>query len=110
MPETKKILIGVGASAVLSVAWELYPQKNQYKLAKLEGNPLAVFEHYHIGLISMITARYTTKYQPYLDGLGAGLIIAECVQSEPFGINKPTFGASTALGLGLTVALILSYV
>jgi len=109
MPETKKILLGVGASAVVSVAWELYPQKNQYKLAKLEGNPLAVFEHYHWALMSLIAGRYVKSVSPYLDGLGAGLIVAECAQPEPFGINKPTFGASTALGIALTAILALSF-
>jgi len=108
MPETKKILVGVGASAVASVVWEMYPQKSQYKLAKLEGNPLAVFEHYHWGLMSIIAGRYVKSVSPYLDGLGAGLIVAECTQSDPFSINKPTFGASTGLGIVLTVLLALS--
>ena len=108
MPETKKILAGIGASAVVSIAWELYPQKNQYKLAKLEGNSIAIFEHYHWGLMSLIAGRYVKKATPYLDGLGAGLIVAECAQAEPFGINKPTFGTSTTLGLVLTIILALS--
>src|SRR4030043_76286 len=102
MPETKKILVGLGGSAVVCVAWELYPQKNQYKLAKLAGTHLAVFEHYHWGLMSLITGRYVKSASPYLYGLGAGLIVAECAQPEPFSINKPTFGASTVLGIVLT--------
>lgn len=109
MLDTKKMLVGLAGSAGICVAWELYPEKNQYKLAKLEGNPLAVMEHYHWGLISMIVARHTTKYQPYLDGLGAGLIVAECTQSDPFGINKPIFGASTVLGIVLSSILALSF-
>lgn len=108
MPETKKILVGVGASVVVCVAWELYPQKNQYKLAKLAGSPLAVFEHYHWGLMSLIVGRYVKSASPYLDGLGAGLIVAECAQPEPFAVTKPYFGASTALGIALTVILVLS--
>jgi len=109
MPETKKILIGLGASAVVSVAWELYPQKNQYKLAKLAGSPLAVFEHYHWGLMSLIAGRHVKSARPYLDGLGAGLIVAECAQPEPFAVAEPYFGTSTAIGIVLTTILALSF-
>ena len=108
MPDAKKILAGVGGSAVVTVAWELYPQKSQYKLAKLAGNPLAVFEHYHWGLVSLIAGRHVKSLSPYLDGFGAGLIVSECAQVAPFGINQPTFGVSTALGIVLTSILLLS--
>ena len=106
MPEVKKIAIGLAGSAVLAFAWERYPGKNTFKLAD---NPLAALEHYHLGLISMIVARHTKKYAPYLDGLGAGLIISEAGQAEPFGWNHDTFGASTVIGLTLASILALSF-
>lgn len=109
MDTTAKVLVGVAGAAATALVWELAPQKNEYQIAKLEGNPLAVMEHYHWGLISMIAARYTKKYQPYLDGFGVGLIVAEAAQPEPFAINKPYFGASTAIGLLLTGVLVLSF-
>ncbi len=106
MPETGKMLIGLGASAALAFAWEQYPGKNTFKLA--ETNPLAALEHYHAGLLSMIIARHTKKYAPYLDGIGAGLIVSEAGQAEPFGWNHPTFGAGTIIGLSLMSILALS--
>jgi hypothetical protein len=106
MNRTDKMLVGVAGSAVLSIAWDLYPGHNMFKLAD---NPLAVVEHYHIGLITMIAARTTKKYGPYLDGLGAGLIASEAGQAEPFGWNHPTFGASTIIGLTLASILALSF-
>jgi len=57
----------------------------------------------------LIVARYYKKGEPYLDGFGAGLIVAESAQSNPFGIGKPTFGASTTLGIILTAILALSF-
>ena len=108
MPDTKKIFVGLGASAVASVAWEVMPTSNQYKLALAE-SPLAFLEHYHFGIASLIVARHTKKATPYLDGFGAGLIVAESAQTNPFGIGKPTFGASTALGIVLTAILALSF-
>jgi len=106
MNQTEKMLVGVAGSAALSIAWDLYPQHNQFKLAD---NPLAVLEHYHVGLVTMIIARHTKKYAPYLDGLGAGLIASEAGQAEPFGWNHPTFGASTIIGLTLASILALSF-
>ena len=106
MPETAKMLVGLAGSAALAFTWERYPGKNTFKLA--EANPLAALEHYHSGLVSMIIARHTKKYAPYLDGLGAGLIISEAGQAEPFGWNHPTFGASTIIGLTLASILALS--
>ena len=87
MENSTKALIGVGASAVVAGAWELYPNKQYYRLA-ISKSPLAFIEHHHWGLASIIVARYTKKYQPYLDGFGVGLIASETVQSEPFGIGK----------------------
>lgn len=100
------MLIGVAGAAGAAYAWERYPGKNTFKLA--ETNPLAFLEHYHFGLISMIVARQTPKYAPYLDGFGAGLILAEAAQPEPFGWNHPTFGASTVTGIILASILALS--
>jgi len=107
MPETKKLLIGLGASVVASVVWQVVPTSNQYKLA-LAQSPLSFIEHYHWGLVSLIAGRYSKKGEPYLDGFGAGLIVGESTQANPFGIGKPTFGASTALGIALTTLLALS--
>jgi hypothetical protein len=58
MPETAKMIAGLATAAGLSVAWSMWPQHNQFKLAD---NPLAVLEHYHLGLISLIVARGTPK-------------------------------------------------
>jgi hypothetical protein len=107
MPETKKILVGLGASAIVSATWQVVPTSNQYKLALAE-SPLSFLEHYHFGIVSLIAGRVCKNYSMYLYGFGGGLIVAECAQPEPFGINKPTFGASTALGLVLTTILALS--
>ena len=106
MKNTAKMLVGLAGAAGAAYAWERYPGKDTFKLA--ETNPLAFLEHYHIGLISMIVARQTTKYAPYLDGLGVGLIISEASQPEPFGWNHPTFGASTVTGIILSAILALS--
>lgn len=108
MVEYKKVLAGVGASAVVSLVWEACPDKSQYRLAKLAGSPLAFLEHYHWGLASLIVGRYAKQHSPYFDGLGAGLIVLECGQADPFGVGKPTFGASTALGIALGTVLLLS--
>ena len=108
MPETGKMLVELAGSAALAFAWERYPGKDTFKLA-VESNPLAAMEHYHVGLISIIAARYAPKkYSPYLDGLGVGLIISEAGQAEPFGWNHATFGASTIIGLTLASILALS--
>ncbi len=108
MLETKKILVGLGASMVASVAWQVVPTNNQYKLALAE-SPLSFIEHYQWGLVSLIVARYYKKGEPYLDGFGTGLIVSEAAQPNPFGIGKPTFGASTTLGIALTAVLFLSF-
>ncbi len=108
MNRTDKMLVGIAGSAALSIAWDLYPGKDTFKLA-VASNPLAVLEHYHTGLFIMIVARHTKKYGPYLDGLGAGLIASEAGQAEPFGWNHPTFGASTIIGLTLASILALSF-
>ena len=89
MENSTKALIGVGASAVVAGAWELYPNKQAYRLA-ITKSPLAFVEHYHWGLASIIVARYTKKYQYYLDGLGVGLIASEAVHPQPFGIIGKT--------------------
>ena len=107
MPETKKLLIGLGASVVVSTVWQAVPTNNQYKLALAE-SPLSFIEHYHWGLVSLIVARYYKKGEPYLDGFGTGLIVGEAAQPNPFGIGKPTFEVSTALGIALTALLALS--
>lgn len=107
MPETKKLLIGLGASAVTCATWQAIPTSNQYKLS-LAQSPLSFLEHYHWGLVSIILARYTKNAKTYLDGFGTGLIVAEASGPQPFGIGKPTLGASTALGIVLTALLALS--
>ena len=106
MKNTAKMLVGLAGAAGAAYAWERYPGKDAFKLA--ETNPLAFMEHYHTGLISMIVARHAGKYAPILDGFGAGLIISEAGQPEPFGWNKPTFGASTVTGIILASILALS--
>jgi len=106
MKNTAKMLVGLAGAAGAAYAWERYPGKDAFKLA--ETNPLAFMEHYHTGLISMIVARHAGKYAPVLDGFGAGLIISEAGQAEPFGWNKPTFGASTITGIILSSILALS--
>jgi hypothetical protein len=106
MPETGKMIAGLATAAGLSIAWSMWPQHNQFKLAE---NPFAAIEHYHIGLISLIAARAAPKkYAPYLDGLGVGLIVSEAGQEQPFGWNHSTFGASTVIGLTLTSILALT--
>ena len=107
--DTRNFVIGVGSSLGATVVWELLPVHTQYKLAQLAGNPLAFVEHYHFGLASLILAKHTKGAKPYLVGLGAGLIVAEATQENPFAIGKPTFGASTALGIALTAILALSF-
>ncbi len=87
MENTTKALIGVGASGVVAGAWELYPNKQAYKLA-VSKSPLAFIEHYHFGLASIIVAQYTKRYQYYLDGFGVGLIASEIVHTQPFGVGK----------------------
>jgi hypothetical protein len=106
MPETGKMVAGLAAAAGVSIAWSMWPQHNQFKLAD---NPLAVIEHYHIGLISLIAARAVPKkYSPYLDGFGAGLIVSEAGQEQPFGWNHTTFAPSIVIGLTLASILALS--
>jgi len=107
--DTRNFALGVGSSLAATFVWELLPVHTQYKLAQLEGNPLAFVEHYHFGLASMIIAPHAKGAKPYLNGLGGGLIVAEATQENPFGVGKPTFGASTALGMALTAILALSY-
>jgi len=106
MKNTAKMLVGLAGATGVAYAWERYPGKDAFKLA--ETNPLAFLEHYHWGIISMIVARQTPKYAPILDGFGAGLIISEAGQAEPFGWNHPTFGASTVTGIILSAILALS--
>jgi len=107
--DTRNFILGVGSSIVATIVWELIPVHNQYKLAQLAGNPLAVAEHYHFGLVSLIIAPHAKGVKPYLVGVGGGLIASEATQENPFGVGKPTFGASTTLGMFLTALLVLSY-
>lgn len=107
--DTRNFMLGVGSSLAATMAWELIPIHNQYKLAQLAGNPLAVVEHYHIGLVSLIIAPHVKGAKPYLIGLGGGLIASEAINENPFAVGKPTFGASTALGMFLTAILAISY-
>lgn len=108
MPTTNKFLIGLGASAVTSMVWQAVPTSDQYKLA-LTQSPLAFIEHYHFGLAILIAGRSFKRATPYFNGFGAGLIVAECAQSNPFGVGKPTFGSSVALGIALTAILALTF-
>ena len=109
MDNSTKTIIGAGAATTVIVAWEFYPQKNIYRLDPTT-SPLAFLEHYHFGIGSLIVGRVVKKYRPYLYGFGGALIIAESLQSNAFGIGKPTFGASTVLGLALTTVLALTFV
>lgn len=86
MDNSTKTLIGAGAGVAVAVAWEFYPQKNIYKLDPT--SPIAFLEHHDWGLVSLIVATQTKKYQPYLNGIGIVLILSELVQDHPFGIGK----------------------
>lgn len=107
--DTRTFIIGIGSGFMANVVWNFIPQSNQYRLAQLEENPLAIVKHYHWGLASLIIAQHTKGAKPYLVGLGAGLIAVEALHENPFAVGKPTFGASTALGIALTAILALSY-
>lgn len=107
--DTRNFVIGVGSSLGATIVWELLPVHTTYRLAQLAGNPLAIVEPYHFGLTSLILAPHVKGAKPYLVGIGAGLIASEAINENPFAIGKPTFGASTALGIALTAILALSY-
>ena len=87
MDNSTKIIVGAGAGVAVVVAWEFYPQKNIYKLDTTI-SPLAFLEHQHWGMVSLIAATQTQKYKPYLNGIGAVLILSELIQDHPYGIGK----------------------
>jgi len=87
MDNSTKTIIGAGAGTAVIVAWEFYPQKNIYRLDPTT-SPVAFLEHHQWGLVSLIAATQTHKYRPYLNGVGAVLILSELVQTPPFGIGK----------------------
>ncbi len=87
MDNSTKTIIGAGVGTTVILAWELYPQKNIYKLDPTV-SPLAFLEHSHWGMVSLIAATQTQKYKPYLNGVGAVLILSELVQNHPYGIGK----------------------
>jgi len=99
MNKTDYVLVGLGASVVTNVAWNLYPERQKFKLQlyKLtspeepEKSPLAFVEHYHWGLVSLCVGRLVPKYSGIFDGFGLGMIASELVEPNPFGIGKTEY-------------------
>ncbi len=50
-------------------------------------NPLAVIEHFHVGIASYIAYKLTGS--GFAHGLSTSLFILEAIEEEPFGIGKP---------------------
>ena len=65
---------------------------------------LAMLEHYHWGLLSIIL--YLLFNNDVLLGVGTGLVITEALQSKPFAIGSGLFLESTIIGL-IEVAIIV---
>ena len=96
-----KVFAGMGLSVLLDSIWRLWPGSAAFKLA-IQQNPLSFIEHHHVGLSALLLADRAKSYSQYVKGVGAGLILIEATQTNPFGIGKPTqnmsLAATTILG------------
>lgn len=118
MDKESEALIGVGSSVLVSAAWNLYPNREAFKLplfklssftGEPEKSPLAFLEHYHYGLASLISARTFKKYSAYLDGFGLGMILSEFFQNNPFGLGKTLYELTGNLSLTIGLLAVLLY-
>jgi len=111
MDSKTNFVVGLGGSAVAEIVWQAIPAHSQFKISlQPETSPLAFIEHYHVGLGSILASKFTEKYSKVLQGFGAGFIILEAMQQQPFGYGKSAeqvIGNLTLTGiLGLLILAI----
>jgi hypothetical protein len=105
MPEASSLglfFIGVSVGIFFDYLWRI-------RISKYEKR-VAIFEHYHWGLASLILARVVKIFGAAFAGLGLCLIFAELTQRHPFATASNHELSSTIIGLILAIPLIFAYV
>ena len=93
--------MGLITAFVVDAVWRQY----FYGLFTLNiSDRLRIIEHYHWGLLAIII--YLITGVAYALGLGAGLVIAESLQENPFAMGKKYFIQSSIIGLIETIIII----
>lgn len=100
--EPEQLLAGLGLALASDTAWKITGLPAWSEQA---GGLFAWLEHYHWGIISLISATYSKKYRSLYQGYGITLIGTESGQTFPFAYGSPHFLESTLIGLGLGAIL-----
>jgi len=99
------LILGFLIGALISSVWDYYFDGYFCKIYRLS-NYLEILEHYHHGLILIITSfLFTYPVNYILTGIGIQLIYDERIQKNPFALGKEYFKYSSIIGITLVTIL-----